>query len=210
MVKKVHEFTHLDFSNYTKVEHGYLVIPRPDEKYRILPDVYARICSVIHFAAKIGAKPDHGWIDNNALSEAMTRGALNEFVALDDYIFKTYGQRLWLNEHRNTDPIFHMLKLLRNYNVHVSSSKIGSHPMQITLRFDLDTEYTINKFFISNLEIDGLSRLDNVHKHRSLLPQMIEVFNQAQHVWGIDNLIIKCTLDNTACLDVLLPPSATS
>ncbi|WP_334284504.1 hypothetical protein [Enterobacter roggenkampii] len=110
MVKKFHEFTHLDFRNYTKVEHGYLLIHRPDDKYRILPDVYARICSVIHFASSIGSKKERWWIDNNALGEAMTRAAIKEFIVLNDYILKTYGQRLWLNEHQNTDPIFHMLK----------------------------------------------------------------------------------------------------
>lgn len=204
MVKKTVEFTHLDFENYTRVEHGYFLIPRPDDKYRNLPDIYDRVCSVIHFASKIGVKSDNGWIDNSALSEAMTRAALNEFIALDDFITKTYGQRLWLNEHLITDPIFHMVKLLRNYNVHVNSSKIDSQSMQVTFLFDPENEHTIDKFFISNLTVDGLSRLDNVHRYHSLLPEIIKVFDEQQHAFGIDHLLIKCTLDHMECLDVLL------
>ncbi|MEG9741923.1 hypothetical protein [Enterobacter roggenkampii] len=92
----------------------------------------------------------------------------------------------------------------------MSSSKIESQPMQVKFLFDPENEHTIDKFFISNLNVAGLSRLDNVQRYRSLLPQMIEVFDEQQQFCGIDNLIMKCTLDNTTCLDALLPPTAIS
>jgi len=36
------------------------------------------------------------------------------------------------------------------------------------------------------------------------LPKMVDIFNEQQREWGISGLIIKCTLDNTVNLDVLL------
>jgi len=205
MTGKSKEFTHLDFENYIKIERGYAIIPSPDEKYKTLPDIYARLCSVIYFACCIGEKSDRACISNSARNEALIRAALSEFIALDDFIYKTYGRRLWFNDHTNTDPIFHMLKLLRNYNIHISSSVIDSEPMQVRWLYEPEKILTMDKYFISNLNLESLARLDNAKKYLSQLPMMIDAFEEQQHMFGICTLIMKCTLVNTACLDVLLP-----
>lgn len=205
MVKKMVEFTHLDFENYTRVEHGYLLIPSPDDKYLYLPEIYDRVCSIILFSSKIGSKSDRSAISNKALSEAMTRAALSEFVAVEEYIasYNPAYKGIWFNHKTNADPIFHMLKLLRNYNVHIDTSTLEKEKMRVKVAFG-NQEFDVEKHYISNINIESLSKVKDSKFYLSILPKMIAVFNEQQREWGIDCLIIKCALDNMNNLDQML------
>lgn len=202
--KNNQEFAHLDFKNHIHLPHGYLMIPTPDEKYKCLPGVYDRVCSIIYFASKIGDKSDRYCISNDALSAAMFRASLSEFIALDEYIMETYSQRLWLNEHKNADPIFHMLKLLRNYNVHIANNTLDSYQFQVTTLVEPEKTHTISKHYISNVSITELQKLNGASRYRSCLNKMIEVFEAVQHEYGIDHLIMHCAIVNMKKLDTLL------
>lgn len=203
--KLVKEHNHLDLENYTRIENGYLLLPKPEEQYKKLPEVYDRVCSIIHFASKIGEKSDRSAISTKALSEAMIRAALCEFVALEDYIV-TYNpsyKGVWFNHKTNNDPIFHMLKLLRNFNVHIDTSTLVKERMRVRTLFD-DKEYEIEKEFISNITLESLVKVKDSKFYLSSLSQMIAVFEEQQRRWGIGSLIIKCTLDNLRNLDQML------
>lgn len=197
---------HLDFQNYTKMEHGHLIIPSPDEKYQKLPDIYDRLCAVIYFASNIGSKSNRSMMSDKAHSEAMVRAALCEWVAIEDYISITHPEYkgIWFNEHVHSNPILHMLKLLRNFNVHIDSSHLEKEPMRVILLFDKDNQYDLEKTYISNVSVDSLEKLYGARKYIPHLPKMVDIFNEQQREWGISELIIKCTLDNTVNLDVLL------
>lgn len=203
----VKEFTHLDFENYTKVEHGYMMLPYPDENLKVLPDIYDRICGVLELAWKIGKNANSRSISENAFSETMLRATLAEFFSLGEYVkefYPTYGKNIWFNEHVDTDPIFHMLKLLRNYNVHVDSSSLSTKPMDVASAMFPEKVFTIDVSFASNLSIEGFSKVKAAPQYKSCLQQMIDVFEEQQHEFGVDTLIIKCVLDTQQRFSVLL------
>lgn len=203
--KPVKEHSHLDFDNYTRIENGYLLLPSPDDRYRDLPGIYDRVCSIIHFASKIGEKSDRSAISTKALSEAMTRAALSEFVALEDYItaLNPLYKGVWFSHRDSSDPIFHMLKLLRNFNVHIDTSTLQSERMRVRTLIN-DKQYEIEKEFISNITLESLAKVHDSKFYLSILPQMIDVFEEQQRRWGIGSLIIKCSLDNMSKLDHML------
>ncbi|HIC0119720.1 TPA: hypothetical protein ACWZMA_000228 [Escherichia coli] len=201
------EFTHLDFENYTKVEHGYLINPDPDEKLKALPDIHDRICGVLALARKIGDNTNSRSIREEALSETMLRATLAEFFSLGEYVkefYPTHGKNIWFNEHVDTDPILHMLKLLRNYNVHVDSSSLSTKPLDVMIPAFPENVVTINVSFVSNLSIEGFSKVKAAPQYRSCLQKMIDVFEEQQQEFGVDTLIIKCVLENQQRFNVLL------
>lgn len=202
------EYTHIDFDNFTRIEFGYLLIPRPDEKYQALPDVYNRVCNVIYFASKIGCEPDRACANQKSLNEAFIRAALCEFFSIEDYILKSYpecDEGIWFHSSKNSNPILHVLKNLRNYNIHVDSSKVSTKPIQVKTLVHGDKELEVGVEFISNLSVEELRRTDSTKKYSSNdLKKMIEVFEEQQHIYGIAALIMKCALDNLNNLDVLL------
>ncbi|HHD2903450.1 TPA: hypothetical protein ACNZ7M_003748 [Enterobacter kobei] len=197
---------HLDFQNYTKMEYGHLIIPSPDEKYKALPDIYDRLCAVIYFASNIESKSNRAIMSDKAHSEAMVRAALCEWVAIEEYISITCPdyKGTWFNEYVHSNPILHMLKLLRNFNVHIDSSRLEIESIRVMLPFDKNNEYDLDKAYISNVSVDSLEKLHGARKYIPHLPKMVDIFNEQQREWGISELIIKCTLDNTVNLDVLL------
>lgn len=197
---------HLDFQGYTKMVNGLLILPSPDEKYKILPDIYDRLCAVIYFASNIDGKSNKHIMSDKAHSEAMVRAALCEWVAIEEYISITYPdyKGTWFNEYAHSNPILHMLKLLRNYNVHIDSSRLEKESIRIAHPFDKNNEYDLCRVYISNVSVDSLKKLHAAKKYIPHLPKMVDVFNEQQREWGIAELIIKCTLDNTITLDVLL------
>lgn len=65
---------------------------------------------------------------------------------------------------------------------------------------------TIQVPFVSNLSIEGFSKLDAAPRYKSCLQEMIDVFEEQQHVFGLQTLIIKCVLENQQRLNVLLDP----
>ncbi|WP_313020771.1 hypothetical protein [Atlantibacter hermannii] len=201
------EFTHLDFENYTKVEHGYLILPDPDEKLKALPDIYDRICGALALARKIGGNTNSRSIREEALSETMLRATLAEFFSFGEYVkefYSSHKKNIWFNEHVDTDPIFHMLKLLRNYNVHVDTSSLSTKSMDVMIPAFPENVVTIQVPFVSNLSIEGFSKVKAAHQYKSCLQQLIDVFEEQQHEFGIDALIIKCVLENQQRLNVLL------
>lgn len=208
-MSKASEHTHLNFDDYTKVEQGYMLLPEPDDKYKALPEIYGRACSVIYFASKIGKKPDRACVHEKALTEAMLRAALSEFISIGDYIGETYPdhKKIWFNEHTDTDPIFHMLKLLRNYNIHIDSSAFSYRPISVKTMLPDNQEsdvFEVNIHVISNLSVEGFGKVLGAKKYTSSLQTMIDIFDEQQHHFGVGTLIMKCVLDNMRKLDVLL------
>jgi len=199
-------FTHLDFENYTKIELGYLLIPIPDEKYKALPEVYGRVCSVIYFASKIGVEPDRHCVKKDALTEAMRRAALCEFISIGEYIDVVHPSHkgIWFNEHKESDPILHMLKILRNYNVHIDSSRFSRSKINVSTFFDGEEEHEIEIDLISNLNREGFSKVKSAKNYVTVIDKMIDAFEEQQRMYGIKTLLMKCVLDNLRNLDVLL------
>ena len=205
-MKHAKEHNHLDFININPIETGYLLIPMPDEKYKALNEIYDRVCGVIYLASKIGEDSDRACINSKALTETSLRASLSEFWAVGDCLEMLYpdsGSSLWFNEHVDSDPILHMLKLLRNYNVHVEKSELSSKPLRVQTLFD-DKTYTIRVHYISNLSEEGFLRVNAAARYRSNLAKMIEVFNYQQHSFGIGCLIMHSVLSNMRKLDRLL------
>lgn len=102
------EFTHLDFENYIRVGHGYLMLPYPDEKLKTLPDIYDRLCGVLELAWKITENKNSRSIRKDAFSETMLRATLAEFFSLGEYLkefYSVHGNNFWFNEHVDTDPM---------------------------------------------------------------------------------------------------------
>ena len=175
-----------------------MLFPLPDDFFQKNLDVYNRIVSVIYLAAKIGCESDKHGVSKIALSAAFIRSSLCEFISLEEYISQTYSN---LNEEiykisKFKDPIFHMLKLLRNYNIHVESSFLAEKSMQVRTLIKDSPEYEIRVNYISNLNLSSIKSLKSGKYYTDdQILKMIECFENEQHEFGISTLIIKAALE---------------
>jgi len=124
-----------DYTLFPKMETGYLIIPKPCESLMPYKEVYDRFCSAIYMASMISEKAGRYMIDETAKHCAYIRATLAEFSSIEECIHQLYPN-LDKNHyiiHKANNPAFHILKLLRNYNIHLSESTLSEKTISIAL-----------------------------------------------------------------------------
>ncbi len=188
----------LDFKNHTHIDHGYLLIPSPNKLLEKHPDIYDRFCGVIYLITKIDGNSDVHIASNLAKSMACTRSALSEFVSIVEYLKENYPKLANHNYriYSSTNPILHMIKLLRNYNIHLSESILSEKKMSVTTAIDPSIEHELTVKYISNLSAQELRKLRSSKDYDdNCLSSMIECFNIEQHIFGVSTLLMKSALE---------------
>ncbi len=188
----------IDFITFPKVEHGYLLMPTPPESLKIDLDIYNRCSAVIYMAGNIGDESDKFAIDSKTINEAFVRAALSEFVGMEDCLKANYpnSDTSGLALYKSVNPIFHMLKLLRNYNIHLAASVLNKKHMKVKTLFKEAGEFDYEPLVISNLTISELKKLKSSKDYSdSTLDKMVAVFDDQQQEFGLTTLIIKQALE---------------
>jgi hypothetical protein len=104
---------------------------------------------------------------------------------------------------KTENPLLHIVKQLRNYNIHLGSSVIDytEETKRTFGTFDhfvsgTGYEYTDSEAIITNLDISEFNKLkDANHYDEQDKINIINWFNQNQTRWGVDHLIYLATLD---------------
>ena len=141
-----------------------------------LPQILERVRSA-SYLAELSSKQDESW-----LAAAYLRAALADYCSIEEMQKIDRPSTVHINLATVTNPLLHLLELMRHLNIHVKSSqaervavaaKFDSHP------FDLPIQV------VSNLEAQDLIALRNgKHYAPSDLRQMVTWFNKAQLHWG--------------------------
>ncbi|WP_339879043.1 hypothetical protein [Pseudidiomarina gelatinasegens] len=196
----------LNFLDHIKVEHGYLIFPLPNERLKKFPDIYDRLCACIYLASKINGESGKHGVPDEPVQAAFFRSALNELYVLEGFIGTEYPStdksKYMFRE--TSDPILHMARLLRNYNVHISTSILTNKSMKVrTLVTEDDFDIHVN--YISNLDVSAIRKVRG-HQHYSDqdLAEMIRIFDEQQHEFGISTLIIRIALSYSNDLEMFL------
>jgi len=175
------------------METGYLIIPKPDQGLVGYREIYDRFCSSIYMASMISEKAGKYMVSESAKHCAYVRATLAEFCSIEECIKQLYPQldASLYQLHKTNNPAFHVLKLLRNYNIHLSDSTLSEKSISIVLASKPDSEHDISVLYIDNLDSSKLSKLQSA-KHYSIeeIDTFIEVFNDKQHEFGVAQLLI--------------------
>lgn len=183
----------LDYSLFPTMEYGFLVTPSPDAGLKEYVDIYDRFCSAIYMASQIGAESKAHILSNKAHATSYTRAALAEFSGIDELIENNF-ENLKRNDYliyKQRNPLFHIMKLLRNYNIHVAESTICDKQINVALPLRPQEVFEIKASHISNLSAESLKKLNSAKDYSiSELQKMIEHFDNAQHKFGVSDLLI--------------------
>lgn len=187
----------LDFENHIKVLKGYLIIPNLNEFISLPDDIVNRARSVIYFAVKIGGPVEFYFVDQSTYKSMMLRAALGEFVSLEEHIKSNYENDFDVTYEfcKMKDPIYHMLRLIRNFNYHIGIHNTDEKDVAVSTMFDPDLITTIQVPYISNLQLSDIEKLKGSKKYtKDVLLKMIECFDAEQKVLGITTLLINCVI----------------
>lgn len=184
----------LDYSLFPKMESGYLIIPTPDEGLREFSDLYDRFCSAIYMASKIGGESSKYMLSNKAHSSGYTRAALAEFAGIDEFIeqhFKQLKRETYII-YKQPNPLFHIMKMLRNYNVHVAESTFSEKEINVVSPSKPEENFDIKIYYINNLSAEKLKQLKSAKDYsKAEIEKMVTHFENAQHEFGISDLLVR-------------------
>ncbi|HAS6762880.1 TPA: hypothetical protein GRI81_08110 [Vibrio parahaemolyticus] len=197
----------LDFSLATNVEHGYLLLPEPDKNLSDFSKVYERIQSIIYHCSMVSGEPVKHCISTPAKEASHIRAALCEFIGIEDLIQQLYPKikKSAYGTYKSNNPTLHMIRLLRNYNIHIQNSQTAKKSIKVRTLIPESGEFDIDVMFISNLTVDGVKQLNSAKNYTdSQLEAMVNDFNFQQHEFGVITLIIKVAIDYSTHLAEVL------
>lgn len=160
-----------------------------------LSTVHQRMEGALYFATKF-----HGEA-HKTHKLALLRASFSEFAAIEE-VLPDDIQMVGISAPpfsiaQSFNPLFHLLKQLRNYNMHIASSTVGRTESR-TVRFGkhdpLDTKSTIEyedtEPVVENLSLLEFNRLREALRYSEEDKQrMLEWFNSSQQKWGVNHLV---------------------
>lgn len=183
----------MNHDEFPEINRGYLVVPKPNELPPEYIEIYERFCCAVYMAAGINSETSLYIISSEAASKAHLRAALAEFVSIEDFLnlkFPSHKDKFSIV--KSSNPLFHIMKLLRDYNIHLGVTTLSESEISVALEVKPNDAHNINTLIVDNLDVSSLKSLRNAkHYSDTDLIKMVNFFNKQQLRFGVENLIIN-------------------
>lgn len=177
----------LDFSRLPGDEaferRSILIGPSDELRSRLvsMPQTLERVESAIMFAGQF-SKQSEPW-----RAAAFLRAALAEFCSVEEVQKVDRPKESYFAIKTSTNPLLHVLELMRHLNIHVKSVKVKSHKFGVTFG---GVEADLETFIVSNLSARDLMSLRNGKRYSiSDLDRCVDWFEARQTEWGAGDLV---------------------
>jgi hypothetical protein len=172
----------IDPAQFVPVAHGFLMPPRPASWSRNMSALKECIESAIYMASQIELV-DHGIsiFRPERVRAAYFRACLTELCRIED-MAKSIGKKIRF--YSSNDPSLHLVKLLRNYQVHIASSELKTG--QVDVEFSGE-QMVYRSFIVDNVSVAELSKLIRVKDDysESQLEEIVRLFESHQRKFGV-------------------------
>jgi hypothetical protein len=200
----------LDFNLLPNLTWGAILIridPDLESPLSLLPQTLARAQGAIRFASRTKSAEEEG-LD---VQESYLRAALGEYASMEDTLPRDMQQAgIQGRPYRVRDsanPLLHMMRELRNLEIHLRSSRI-SHSTTSVQYEEHDAPGTwqqldLNVWWIAPITVQEFMKLDNARYYRGDdITRMLDWFNDGQKLWGVGELIRRAT--NACAREIVL------
>lgn len=181
----------LDFNQLPHISHCTAIFELPVSIACVLqhyPNTYDRALSALYFALQI-VKESTSTIK---LREGHMRAAIAEYVSMEETIDVDTKKTGFYKIVNSKNPLLHIVKQLRNMQIHILTSKLASATESVT--------YCGHEFEMQFWSVQAITQKDFDklrYKDRYLLAdkvEMIEWFNKNQLELGIQEIILQAVL----------------
>ncbi len=194
-----------DASLFVSVPHGFVLPPRPSAWPKKLCGARECIESAIYMASQIEL------VDHEASSfrpdrvrSAYFRASLSELCRIEDIIQSTDGNYSFYN---SADPSLHLIKLLRNYQIHVSAIPLSAG--QVTVQLSGETA-VYQGYIASNVNAEDLQSLRSSKGYTlAQLTELVQLFDLHQRVFGVTQFFYHLAKRVEAIAQRALTPRST-
>ena len=173
-----------DTTKFVQADQGFITPPRSRILEKSLTAVKECINSSIFMASQIELV-DQGLSTARPQSvrPAYFRASLSEVCRIED-IMEARGQPKF---HKSVDPTLHIVKLLRNYQVHIAYIQFSSSHIRVKLSGE---EMVYHSFIAENMNALELRKLNSSRPYLDeQLDQLSKLFDSEQRKLGVVQLL---------------------
>ncbi len=191
----------LDFNLLPTIDSAHTFCSIPDDLVTGLAALPETLCRAESAASFLGKQPTHRWSsrppqeDEDRKDEAFIRASLAEFVSMEDTLPRDL-ERIGLDRkairlNSSPHPLLHVLRELRNMEIHVRTSQVAHFPIRVLYGVDrVPGSFTVTH--LTGITSAEFTRLRNAAcYHPNDISRMITWFNDAQIRFGITELILR-------------------
>lgn len=199
----------LDFSLLPELDYAGILTTLNEDieamflKIGVLQETLNRAKGALMLFSKAFHANGEAWKD-----EAYIRAGLNEFYSIEQALIREHklaklpGPPLEINISSN--PLLHLMRLMRNLDVHTESAPLINYDTTVTIHFnDPPKEWTYTTVIIKDLTIDRLCQKRGVKKNYEIdqLDKVVQWFLENQKNFGVSQVFRKGT--EAYCLEFL-------
>ncbi|MBM5114925.1 hypothetical protein HYN93_22515 [Vibrio parahaemolyticus] len=179
----------LDFESFPLLVAERMFWAAPEVEEHVPPEIQNHLKAAAYFLFKLSEDLESFGIPLETSAEMHFRAAMVEFASIDDVLKKL---NIDFSITKSKNPLLHLMRLLRNYQVHFSSVSFRKEPFSFECQGNL---YNSSALVIDNLNVDDLAQLRAVKHYKnythSELNEMIRLFDSQQRVFGVVSLLRK-------------------
>ncbi len=194
----------LDISKFPDIQYGHVFFALDaDAKIKLskLPQTLARAEGAISFSLAInGSKELVKGVEDPDITrkrESKLRASLAEYVSMEEALERDLQNTgigtsvLKINQSQN--PLLHIMRELRNLEIHLNSSTLASVKKDYIWKVDGDeVPFTGNVWYIDNLVDSSLLKLRNSKYYDPTeLKNATAKFLKIQKEWGLSELLLR-------------------
>ena len=193
-------YAQLDFGLLPPLESAPMCIslrPPLRDDITTLPECWSRADAALRFCWYVSQDAQQLHAEEpraTRLREAFLRACLTEYRAMDEVLPRDLAALgivtppLKIHELRN--PLAHLMKELRNFEIHLASSTLTSAKINVVARWqEKEMEHESTIWVTEPLTIAKFKQLRNSgHYSDADINTMVDWFNDAQQHWGVHHL----------------------
>ncbi len=190
----------LDFRLLPKLESASMFLsldPLVERAMTSLPETSARADAALRFCWYVSQGTDELHADEpraTRLREAFFRACLTEYRSMDEVLPRDLAtlriSTPALKIHELSNPLVHLMKELRNFEIHLASSALTSKTIKVVARWqNTDMEHESRVWVTEPLTVPKFNGLKNASYYCAAdIEAMVDWFNNAQQEWGVHHL----------------------
>jgi len=205
--------TKLDFERLPNLESAPLFIslePQLEAAIKTLPETSYRADAALHFCWFVSQDKEQLHAEEHRatrLREAFFRACLTEYRAMDEVLTRDLtaigNNSPPLKIHEVPNPLLHIMKELRNLEIHLTSSTLSPATIHVVAKWENRTIQHESTIWVTEpLTERNFKNLDNARYYDDVdIKAMVQWFNNAQQEWGVHNLAYHAI--NTYCKEIV-------
>jgi hypothetical protein len=193
MIKKLP--TYYNPSAFPDFQSGHILPPKFTSAKVKSPELRECLSAVVYLASQIDLTDGSLHLRKEKIQNIYFRAAIAELIRIED-ITEQQGNKFTFN--KTDDPLLHVVKLIRNYQVHIAGILLSGGAIAVIWA---GNQGIYESSIVDNLNVQELRKLNSASSYTDdQLKELIVLFNINQRKFGVVQLLYNTCIHVARCI----------